>query len=138
MAAAFLFANHFNIVGMGENFSKNLGVNYIPVLFMGLAIAALITASVVVTVGSIPYLGLIVPNLVSMFKGDKIRGTLADTALFGALFTLACDVIGRLLNYPYEIPISLTVGVIGSVIFITLIFRRAGSRGSAPARRTRT
>ncbi|MFR2488568.1 MAG: ABC transporter permease, partial [Hungatella sp.] len=88
---AFLFANHFNIVGMGKNFSKNLGVNYNVVLFLGLSIAAMITASIVVVVGSVSYIGLIVPNLVAMFKGDRIRGTLLDTALFGALFVLVCD-----------------------------------------------
>lgn len=82
---AFIFANHFNIVGMGKDFSKNLGVPYNFVLFSGLTIAAMITASVVVVVGSISYIGLIVPNIVSMFKGDKIRGTLVDTALFGAI-----------------------------------------------------
>ena len=71
---AFLFANHFNIVGMGKNFSKNLGVNYNVVLFLGLSIAAMITASIVVVVGSVSYIGLIVPNLVAMFKGDRIRG----------------------------------------------------------------
>ncbi|MFQ9510644.1 MAG: ABC transporter permease [Lachnospiraceae bacterium] len=121
---AFIFANHFNIVGMGEDFSKNLGVNYNIVLFAGLSIAALITASVVVTVGTVPYLGLIIPNVVSMFKGDKIRGSLLDTALFGAVFVLSCDIIGRVINFPYEIPINLTVGVIGSIIFIGLLFRR--------------
>ena len=88
---AFVFANHFNIVGIGKEFSQNLGVPYNLVLFMGLTIAAMITASVVVVVGSISYIGLIVPNIVTMFKGDKIRGTLADTALFGALFVLVCD-----------------------------------------------
>lgn len=87
---AFVFANHFNIVGMGKDFSKNLGVPYDIVLFGGLTIAAMITASVVVVVGSISYIGLIVPNIVAMFKGDKIRGTLIDTALFGAIFVLVC------------------------------------------------
>lgn len=127
IVVAFIFANHFNIVGMGESFSKNLGVNYNLVLFTGLSIAALITASVVVTVGTIPYLGLIVPNIVSMFKGDKIRGSLLDIALFGALFVLVCDVAGRLIIYPYEIPINLTVGVIGSVLFLVLMSKRLGS-----------
>ena len=73
--AAFLFANHFNIVGMGKDFSKNLGAPYNTVLFLGLTIAAMITASIVVVAGSISYIGLIVPNLVTMFKGDKLRGT---------------------------------------------------------------
>ena len=103
---AFVFANHFNIVGMGRDFSKNLGVHYNFVLFMGLSIAAMITASVVVVVGSISYIGLIVPNLVAMFKGDKIRGTLVDTALFGSIFVLACDMIGRSIIAPYELPIE--------------------------------
>lgn len=121
---AFLFANHFNIVGLGRDFSKNLGIPYNLVLFMGLTIAAMITASVVVVVGSISYIGLIVPNVVSMYKGDRIRGTLADTALFGAIFVLVCDMIGRVIIFPYELPIELIVGVLGSLIFIALLFYR--------------
>lgn len=121
---AFLFANHFNIVGMGRDFSQNLGVNYNVVLFLGLTIAAMITASVVVVVGSISYIGLIVPNVVAMFKGDKIRGALADTALFGALFVLVCDMLARLVIHPYELPIELIVGILGSVIFIGLLLYR--------------
>lgn len=121
---AFVFANHFNIVGMGRDFSQNLGVPYELVLFAGLTIAAMITASVVVIVGSISYIGLIVPNLVSMFKGDQIRGTLVDTALFGALFVLVCDMIGRIVIYPYELPIELIVGILGSILFVGLLLYR--------------
>ncbi len=121
---AFLYANHFNIVGMGRDFSKNLGVNYSVILFMGLTIAAMITASVVVVVGAVSYIGLIVPNVVSLFKGDKIRGTLADTALFGALFVLVCDMAGRIVIAPYELPIELIIGIIGSILFIMLLFYR--------------
>ena len=121
---AFVFANHFNIVGMGKDFSRNLGVHYNLVLFAGLSIAAMITASVVVVVGSISYIGLIVPNVVAMFKGDRIRGTLADTALFGAIFVLACDMIARTVIAPYELPIELIVGIIGSILFVGLLLYR--------------
>ncbi len=121
---AFLLANHFNIVGMGKDFSRNLGVPYNLVLFGGLTIAAMITASVVVVVGAISYIGLIVPNVVAMFKGDRIRGTLVDTALFGAIFVLGCDVIARTVIAPYELPIELVVGILGSVIFIALLLYR--------------
>ncbi len=124
VAMAFVFANHFNIVGMGKDFSKNLGVHYNLTLFMGLSIAAMITAAVVVVVGSISYIGLIVPNLVAMFKGDKIRGTLVDTALFGALFVLVCDMIARIVIAPYELPIELIIGILGSVLFIGLLLYR--------------
>ncbi len=121
---AFIFANHFNIVGMGKEFSKNLGVHYNLILFAGLTIAAMITASVVVVVGSISYIGLIVPNVVAMFKGDKIRGTLAATALFGAIFVLVCDMIGRIVIMPYELPIELIVGILGSILFVGLLLYR--------------
>ena len=121
---AVLFANHFNIVGMGKDFSRNLGVPYNVVLFGGLTIAAMITAAVVVVVGAISYIGLIVPNVVAMFKGDRIRGTLVDTALFGAIFVLGCDVIARTVIAPYELPIELVVGILGSVIFIALLLYR--------------
>lgn len=133
---AFLFANHFNIVGMGRDFSKNLGVPYNGVLFMGLTIAALITASVVVVVGSVSYIGLIVPNLVAMFKGDKIRGTLVDTALSGAIFILACDMIGRLVIAPYELPIELIVGILGSILFVILLLYRLQNGRKAITRET--
>ncbi len=121
---AFVFANHFNIVGMGQDFSKNLGVSYKLVLFAGLTITAMITASVVVIVGSISYIGLIVPNIVAMFKGDNIRGSLIDTALFGAIFVLVCDLIGRIVIAPYELPIELIIGIIGSILFIMLLLFR--------------
>ena len=118
---AFIFANYFNIVGMGKDFSENLGVNYKFVLFFGLTIASMITASVVTIVGQISYIGLIVPNIVAMFKGDKIKGTLVDTALFGAIFVLICDMIARSVIMPYELPIELIVGTLGSLLFIAML-----------------
>ncbi len=121
---AFIYANHFNIVGMGEDFAGNLGINYNLVLFMGLSIAALITASIVVTVGTISYIGLIVPNIVSMFRGDKIRGNILDVAVLGALFVLICDLIARLVIFPYELPVDTVSGVLGSVVFIGMMFKR--------------
>lgn len=118
---AFIFANYFNIVGLGREFSKNLGVPYSFVLFLGMSLAAMLTASVVVVVGAISYIGLIVPNLIKIFKGDNLKGTLVDTALFGALFVLVCDILGRLIMAPYELPIDLIAGVLGSLVFIALI-----------------
>lgn len=124
MIIAFLFANKFTIAGMGEDFSKNLGLHYRQVVNIGLVIVALVTASVVLTVGMIPFLGLIIPNIVTIYQGDNLRNSLAHTALLGSVFVLFCDIIGRVIIYPFEIPISLTVGVIGSGIFIYLLLRR--------------
>ncbi|KAA0948481.1 ABC transporter permease [Sporosarcina sp. ANT_H38] len=120
----YLYANRFTVAGMGEDFSKNLGLAYRRIVNIGLVLVALITTTVVLTVGMIPFLGLIIPNIVSIFKGDHLQKTLPHTALLGAIFLLICDILGRVLIYPYEISISLMVGVIGSGIFLFLLFRR--------------
>src|SRR5699024_6439111 len=117
-------ANQFTIAGMGEDFASNLGLNYRQVGHIGLSSVALVTASVVLSVGGSPLLGLSIPNMVTIYQGDHLKKNLVHSALLGALFVLVCDVIGRIIIYPYEIPISLTVGVIGSGIFIYLLVRR--------------
>ena len=121
---AFIYANKFTVVGMGEDFSINLGLDYKRVETIGISIVALITSLVVITVGRIPFLGLIIPNIVTIFLGDNMKKNIIPTALFGAVFLLVCDVIGRIIIYPYEVSISLIVGVIGSVIFLYLLTRR--------------
>jgi iron complex transport system permease protein len=123
-ALAFIYANRFTIAGMGEDISTNLGVNYLRVVNIGLVIVSLVTASVVVIVGSVPFLDLIIPNLISIQKGDNLRRTIWDTALVGVVFLLACDIFSRLIIYPYEIPIGLTVGTAGCLGFLTILLRR--------------
>jgi iron complex transport system permease protein len=120
----FIYANHFNIVGMGQKFATNLGLNFNTVMLLGISIAALITASIVTIVGSISYIGLIIPNLVTMLKGDRIQHNLIDTALLGALFVLVCDMLGRVINAPYEVPIAMMTGVIGSLVFVGLMVKQ--------------
>jgi len=121
---AFLYANKFTLAGMGEDFSTNLGLDYNKIVNIGIAIVALISSLVVITVGRIPFLGLIIPNIVTMYQGDNLKKNIFPTALFGAVFLLFCDILGRLIIYPYEISIGLTVGVLGSLIFLYLIVRR--------------
>lgn len=120
---AFFFANKFTVAGMGEEFATNLGLNHRQVVNLGLIIVALVTSVVVLTVGMIPFLGLIVPNIVSIFQGDNMKKSIGQVALLGAVFILFCDILGRVIIYPYEISIGLTVGVIGSGIFIYLLLR---------------
>lgn len=121
---ALFYAHQFTVAGMGEDFSKNLGLNYKRVVNIGLFITAAITAVVVVTVGMLPFLGLIVPNIVSIFKGDHLRSTILITAVLGAIFVMICDILGRIIIYPYEVSVGLVIAVIGSLIFLVLIFRR--------------
>lgn len=117
-------ADRFTVAGLGEAFTTNLGLNYGRVVAFGLTIVAAVTAVNVVTVGAIPFLGLIVPNVVSAIMGDNVRRTAPWVALFGAFFLLVCDIVGRTLRYPYEIPISVVVGVVGGVLFLIILLRR--------------
>lgn len=121
---AYLFAYQFTLIGMGESFSKNLGLSYNTFLYIGLVVVALTVSATVVTVGAIPFLGLVIPNLVRIYKGDHLKKNLIYIALYGAIFLLVCDILGRMVIAPYEIPIGLMVGIIGGIIFFILLMRR--------------
>lgn len=122
--AAYLAADRFTVAGMGRDFTTNLGLNYRRVINLGLVIVSLVSAVVVVTVGMIPFLGLVVPNVVSLMIGDNMRRAVPWVAILGAIFVLACDILGRVVRMPYEIPIGAVVGVIGSAMFLYLILRK--------------
>ena len=124
IAITYLYANKFTVIGMGEDFSRNLGLNYKAIMNVGLFCVSLTVSSVVITAGAIPFLGLIVPNVVSLMFGDNLKKTLPLVALSGAIFLLVCDIVGRIVIYPYEIPIGVTVSIIGAVIFLILILRK--------------
>lgn len=124
LVLAYIYTDKFTIVGIGKDFSANLGLNREKITFIGLIIVSVITASIVVTIGTIPYVGLIIPNIVSIYKGDNMKKSLPDTAILGALFVLICDIAGRIVMYPYEVSISVIMSIVGSLIFLILIFRR--------------
>ncbi|PTI92786.1 ABC transporter permease [Staphylococcus simulans] len=126
LIVTYIFANYFTIAGMGKDFSHNLGVNYDRIMMFGLTITSTMTALVVVTVGTLPFLGLIVPNIVSIYRGDHLKNALPHTAVLGAIFVLVSDILGRVIVYPYEINIGLTIGVFGTLIFLVMLFK--GSR----------
>lgn len=121
---AIVYANHFTIAGMGDSFAKNLGLKYDQIIFIGLAIVSIMTSIVVVNVGSLPFIGLIIPNILSIYKGDNVKSNVIDCALLGSFFVLVCDLFSRLVLYPYELPISVVVSVVGSIVFLYLIVRK--------------
>lgn len=121
---AYLAADRFTVAGMGQAFTTNLGLRYGRVVALGLVIVSMVSAAVVVTCGVIPFLGLIVPNVVSLALGDNMRRSLPFVVLLGAGFVLACDIAGRLVMPPYEIPISTMMGIVGSIVFLTLLLRK--------------
>ncbi|SLN32372.1 Hemin transport system permease protein HmuU [Roseivivax jejudonensis] len=123
-ALAFAYAHRFTIAGMGEEASTGLGLDYRRILALGLAIVSVVTAVTVVTVGLVPFVGLVVPNIVSRLRGDNLASTLPTVALLGAGLVLACDILGRVLRYPYEVPVGTILGVLGAAIFLWLLHAR--------------
>ncbi|MEI7367950.1 ABC transporter permease [Pectobacterium colocasium] len=114
-------ADRFTVAGMGREFSVNVGLNYRQVMLMGLCIIAVVSGVVVVVVGSLPFIGLIVPNLISMIMGDNVRKTIPWVCLLGGGLVLCCDIISRVIRYPFEIPVSVILGVIGAAVFLLLL-----------------
>jgi iron complex transport system permease protein len=120
---SYIYATRISAVGLGKDFAVNLGLNYQQVLIIGVLLVSVMSASVVMIVGMLPFLGLIVPNLVSRFYGDNLRRNIPLTALLGALIVLCCDLAGRLIIFPYEIPISTIISILGGSVFIFFILK---------------
>ncbi|MDR2256600.1 MAG: iron chelate uptake ABC transporter family permease subunit [Arthrobacter sp.] len=136
----YVAADRFTVAGLGEDFTTNLGMNYKATVRLGMFIVAVISAVSVTTVGALPFLGLVVPNLVSLLVGDHLRRAVPLTVLIGSGLVLACDILGRLIRQPYEVPIGMIMSVVGAAIFLVLLgARRRGrttARTSPPARAT--
>lgn len=120
---AYLAADRLTLAGMGRDFATNLGLRYHSVVSFGLVIVAMVTATIIVTIGMLPFLGLTVPNVVSLLMGDNMRRSLPWVALLGAGLVLVCDIVGRVAYYPYEIPIGTIMGIVGSGLFLFLLLR---------------
>ncbi|WP_425049131.1 ABC transporter permease [Pseudomonas mosselii] len=117
----YLYAQRFTVLGMGEGMATSLGLNYAATAILGLVLVAVTVSATVITVGAIPFVGLVMPNLVALRYGEHLKRTLSIVAMCGAALLLACDILGRLLIHPYEVPIGLTAGSVGGVLFLLLI-----------------
>ena len=124
VALTYLYAHRFTLVGMGEGMATSLGLNYPATVALGLLLVAVTVSATVITVGAIPFVGLVIPNLVALRYGDNLGRTLPIVALSGASLLLACDILGRVLIYPFEVPIGLTAGSVGGVLLLALIIWR--------------
>ncbi|MEU4016908.1 iron chelate uptake ABC transporter family permease subunit [Microbacterium sp. NPDC028030] len=120
----FIVADRLTIAGLGEEIATNVGVNYNRIILLGTVLIAVTTGVVTVVVGNLPFLGLIVPNIVSMVRGDDLRSNLPWVCLLGIAIVTVCDIIGRTIIMPFEVPVSLILGVVGAVVFVLLLLRQ--------------
>lgn len=120
----FIIADKFTVVGLGKDIATNVGLNYNRIIFIGITMVAVITGVVAVVIGSLPFLGLIVPNIVSMFRGDNLRTNLPWVCISGIWVVTVCDIIGRTIIMPFEVPVATILSVVGAVVFIALLMVR--------------
>jgi len=123
LIAVWKLSQTFTIMNLGKETSESLGISYSLLEKLALFLVALTTSVTMITVGGLPFLGVIVPNLVRKHYGDNLSQTKLIVALVGANLVLACDILSRVLIRPYELSVSLLLGIIGSIIFILLLWR---------------
>ncbi|GEN88292.1 iron ABC transporter permease [Oceanobacillus sojae] len=120
----FIYANRLTLAGLGEEVTKSLGVSYNQIVLIGTALIAVAVGIVAAVIGNLPFLGLIVPNIVSMFRGDDLRSNLPWVCVSGMAALTAADIISRTVIMPFEVPVSLILGTVGAVVFIVILLRR--------------
>lgn len=120
----FITADRLTVAGLGEEIATNVGLNYNRIILLGTTLIAIATGVVAVVVGNLPFLGLIVPNVVSMFRGDDLRSNLPWVCLLGIAIVTICDLVARTIIMPFEVPVSLVLGIVGAAVFIALLLRQ--------------
>ena len=123
LVAVYFYADKLTVAGLGEDIATNIGLNYQRMILLGTGLIAVATGVVTVVVGALPFLGLIVPNVVSMLRGDDLRSNLPWVCLLGIATVTLCDLIGRTIISPFEMPVSVILGVVGAIVFVVLIVR---------------
>lgn len=123
LLAVYFYADKLTVAGLGEDIATNIGLNYQRMILLGTGLIAVATGVVTVVVGALPFLGLIVPNVVSMVRGDDLRSNLPWVCLLGIATVTLCDLIGRIIIAPFEMPVSVILGVVGAIVFVVLIVR---------------
>lgn len=125
VVGVYVAADRFTVAGLGSELATAVGLNYRRTVFVGASLVAIATGVTTVVVGFLPFLGLVVPNLVSLWRGDNLRANLPWVCIGGITLVIICDIIGRTIRMPFEIPVSLILGIFGAAVFVYLLLKGA-------------
>ncbi len=120
----FIYADRLTLAGLGEDVATSLGVNYNKIVILGTGLISAAVGIVAAVIGNLPFLGLIVPNIVSMYRGDDLKSNLPWVCVLGMGAITLCDIISRTIIMPFEVPVSLILGTVGAVIFIVILMKQ--------------
>ena len=120
----FIFADKLTLAGLGEDVATSLGLNYNRIIILGTGLISFAVGIVASVIGNLPFLGLIVPNIISMYRGDNLRSNLPWVCVLGMGVITVCDIISRTIIMPFEVPVSLILGTLGSITFIIILLKQ--------------
>lgn len=121
---SFILAKPLNILSLGDDYARSLGLNVPLTRFFLLVLSSIMAGLVVSFAGLLSFIGLIVPHICRTLFGSDARYLLPTSALLGASFVLICDIIGRLIAAPYELPAGIIMAFIGGPFFMYLLLKK--------------
>lgn len=124
---AICISRHVTLISLGDEVAEGLGSNKAMIKVLAMLAVVLLTGPAVALVGKVAFVGLIIPHIVRMLIGGDYEKIIPYSALIGAAFLLACDVISRFINAPFETPIGVVTALIGVPFFFYLIRKKGGA-----------
>lgn len=117
-----------DVLMLGRDVSQSLGLRVKPLRLLLLALAAALAGAAVSFCGLLGFVGLIVPHIMRRLVGEESRGLILGSALGGAAMLTGCDLLGRVLFAPYELPVGIVLSFLGGPFFIFLLLKQRGGR----------
>lgn len=126
LGAAYLIykAKYLNAMTLGDETASTLGVPVQRFRMLVIIVCALLTGSAVAFSGVIGFVGLMIPHIIRLLVGGDYRKILPLSALLGAVFLVAADIIARIIIPPEDMPIGILTGLAGGLAFIVLMRKR--------------
>lgn len=123
MIIILLLRYRLNVLSLGDNEAKSLGINLQITRGIFIVLSTLITASSVCLSGTIGWVGLVIPHTARMVIGPDNKRMLPIAMIFGGIFMLIIDILCRTLTAA-ELMLGILTGVIGAPFFIFILFKQ--------------
>lgn len=121
---AVIFADTLNILGLGDDAARSLGLRVERTRLLLAALAAVLTGAAVAVAGLIGFVGLVAPHVARFIVGSDERFALPMSALLGALLLVVADIVARLVIAPSEIPVGILTAIVGAPVLLFIVRRR--------------
>ena len=131
LVAVYLLRNELDVLTLGEETARSLGLPVKAVRMALLVLSALLAGAAVSFAGLLGFVGLMVPHAMRRIAGSESRWLLPMCALGGGTFVTLCDTAARVLFAPFEVPVGILLSVLGGPFFLMLLMKRKGGRTHA-------